>query len=58
MYKGDEYQPLTRQECKSHYSLRETKKLPKVGTPLSDEELIKALIKLPDEGDPYINEND
>ncbi len=57
-YKGDEYQPLTRQECKSYYSLRETKKLPNVGAPLSDEELIKALTKLPDEGDPYINEND
>jgi hypothetical protein len=57
-YKGDEYQPLTRQECKSYYSLRETKKLPDVGTPLSDEELIAALTKIPDEGDPYINEND
>jgi hypothetical protein len=33
-YKGDEYQPLTRLECKSYYSLRVTKKLPEVGAPL------------------------
>jgi hypothetical protein len=58
LYKEDEYQPLTRKECKSYYSLRETKNLPKVGEPLLDEELIAALTKIPDEGDLYINDND
>jgi hypothetical protein len=57
-YKGEEYQPLTRKECKSYYSLRGTKNLPKEGEPPADEELITALTKLPDEGDPHINEND
>jgi hypothetical protein len=57
-YKGEECQPLTRKDCKSYYSLRETKNLPKQGEPLSDEELITALTKLPDKGDPHIDEDD
>jgi hypothetical protein len=57
VYKGDEYQPLSRRDCKSYHSLRGTKNLPKVGEPLSDEELIVALTKIPDEGDPHINED-
>ena len=57
-YKGDEYQPLTRRECKSHYSLRKAKNLPEVGATLSDEELMKALAKPPVEGELCINEND
>ena len=32
--------------------------LPNVGESLSDEELIAALTKIPDEGDPHINDND
>ncbi len=57
-YKGDEYQPLTRKECRSYYSLRRTNPIPKVGEPISDEELIRVLKKIPDEGDPFINDND
>ncbi len=57
-YKGDEYQPLTRKECSSYYSLRRTNPIPKVGEPISDEKLIRVLKKIPDEGDPFINDND
>ncbi len=38
--------------------MSKTKITPKVGVPLSDDELIKALTKLPDEGDPHINDED
>jgi hypothetical protein len=34
------------------------KKMPKEGEPLSDDELIKALTKIPDEGDPHITDTD
>ena len=34
------------------------KKMPKAGEPLSDDELIKALTKIPDEGDPHITDSD
>jgi hypothetical protein len=37
--------------------MSKTKPIPKVGVPLSDDELIKALTKIPDEGDPHINDN-
>jgi hypothetical protein len=57
-YKGDEYQPLTRTECKSYYAMSKPKPIPKVGEPLTDAELIKALTKLPDKGDPHINDKD
>ena len=57
-YKGDEYQPLTRVECASYFKLARTKTLPKAGEPLSDDELIKALTKIPNEGDSTITDSD
>ena len=32
--------------------------MPKAREPLSDDELIKALTKIPDEGDPHITDSD
>jgi hypothetical protein len=58
LYKGDEYQPLTRLECKSYYSIRQWNQIPKAGVPISDKELIRALKKIPDEGNPHINGTD
>ncbi len=52
-YKGIEYQPLTRKECKSYYSIRNTNPLPESGQPISDEKLNRVLKKIPDEGDPF-----
>jgi hypothetical protein len=57
-YQGEEYQPLTRKECKSHYSIRNPKPLPETGQPISDEELNRVLTKIPDEGDQFINDSD
>ena len=57
-YQGEEYQPLTRKECKSYYSIRNTKPLPAPGQPISDEELDRVLKKTPDEGDQFINDSD
>ena len=57
-YQGEEYQPLTRKECKSYYSIRNTKPLPAHGQPLSDEELNRVLKRVHGEGDQFINDSD
>jgi hypothetical protein len=57
-YKGEEYQPLTRAECTSYYSIRKARQIPKAGETLSDDELVKVLTKIPDEGDPHITGTD
>ena len=57
-YKGDEYQPLTRFECKSHYSIRQWILIPNEGVPIADSVLTRILKKISDEPDPHINEAD
>ena len=57
-YQGEEYQPLTRKECKSYYSIRNTKPHPAHGQPLSDEELNRVLKRVHGEGDQVINDSD
>ncbi len=58
LYKGDEYQPLTRLECKSYYSIHQWSQVPKAGVPISDAELIRILKKIPDEGNSHLNGTD
>ncbi len=55
LYKGDEYQPLTRLECQSYYSILQWSEVPKAGVPISDAILTRILKKIHDEGDPHLN---